>query len=179
MDDGLTGADTVSGAVTLQKELQDLFSRGKFQLRKWNSNSQEVLNHIPPDMRERQAVSALPSAEEYSKTLGLEWNAHLDFFRLIVSKFPYREHLTKRFLVSDVAKIFDALGWFAPTTVMMKILLQRVWESKVGWDDLVPNIIQDVWHQWRSELSVYRFPVATSLKVFVSPQHNSMGSVTL
>jgi hypothetical protein len=53
-----------------------------------------------------------------------------------------------------MAKIFDALGWFAPTTVKMKILLQRVWESRVDWDDAVPSSIQDMWCQWRKELPV-------------------------
>ena len=53
-----------------------------------------------------------------------------------------------------MAKIFDALGWFAPTTVKMKILLQRVWEFKVEWDDLVPASIQEAWHHWRTELPI-------------------------
>ncbi len=34
----------------------------------------------------------------------------------------------------------------------MKILLQRVWEERVGWDDPVPEVIRETWHQWRSEL---------------------------
>ena len=99
-------------------------------------------------------MNALPSAEGYSKTLGLEWNSKLDSFRLTISELPNLEVLTKRMLVSDVAKIFDALGWFAPTTVKMKILLQRVWESGVSWDDPVPATIQSVWSQWRTELPV-------------------------
>lgn len=152
VDDGLTGSDSVDEAIALHRELQELFSRGKFLLRKWNSNSQEVLEDIPPDLREQQIVSTLPSVEEYSKTLGLEWNTQLDIFRLTVSDLPPLEGLTKRALVSDIAKIFDALGWFTPTTVKMKILLQRVWEAKINWDDVVPTPIQDAWYQWRREL---------------------------
>ena len=152
VDDGLTGADSVVGTIILHKELQELFARGNFQLRKWNSSSPEVLAHIPPELRESQVVNALPCAEDYSKTLGLEWNSHLDHFRLTVSELPNLGSLTKCALVSDVAKVFDALGWFAPTTVKMKILLQRVWEVRIGWDDVVPTAIQDVWYQWRSEL---------------------------
>ena len=109
---------------------------------------------LRPHPREQQVVNVLPSAEGYSKTLGLEWNSHLDSFRLTISDLPDVSALTKRQLVSDVAKVFDALGWFAPTTVKMKILLQRVWESGVGWDDAVPAPIQDVWSQWRVELPV-------------------------
>ncbi len=41
------------------------------------------------------------------------------------------ETLTKRGLVSDVAKTtktFDALGWFSPSTIKAKILMQQLWE---------------------------------------------------
>ena len=34
----------------------------------------------------------------------------------------------------------------------MKILLQCLWESKVDWDDPVPDEIHEVWLQWRNEL---------------------------
>ena len=34
----------------------------------------------------------------------------------------------------------------------VKILLQRLWELNVDWDDLVPQLIKDIWLQWRSEL---------------------------
>ena len=141
VDDGLTGADSVAGTIILHKELQELFARGNFQLHKWNSSSPEVLAHIPPELRESQVVNALPCAEDYSKTLGLEWNSHLDHFRLTASELPHLGSLTKRALVSDVAKVLK-----------MKILLQRVWEVRIGWDDVVPTAIQDVWYQWGSEL---------------------------
>ena len=39
------------------------------------------------------------------------------------------ETLTKRTLASDIAKIFDVLGWFS------KILLQKLWQHKIDWDD--------------------------------------------
>ena len=60
VDDGLTGADSVAEAITLQKELQKMFARGKFLLRKWNSNHPDVLKHVPVELRESQAVSVLP-----------------------------------------------------------------------------------------------------------------------
>ena len=46
VDDGLTGADSVEGAVKLQCELQNLFGKGGFTLRKWNSSDARVLNPL-------------------------------------------------------------------------------------------------------------------------------------
>ena len=60
--------------------------------------------------------------------------------------------MTKRALVSDIAKTFDILGWFSPSTIKAKILLQQVWETKIGWDDSLPQAIHQSWRQWRSEV---------------------------
>ena len=153
VDDGLTGADDVKTAITLQEQLQVLFSRGRFLLRKWNSSEASVLRGISPELRESQEVHPISDASGYTKTLGLEWNTATDQFRLTISKLPLSENVTKRILISDIAKVFDVLGWFAPATVSMKILLQSLWELRVEWDDSVPKEIQDVWMRWKSELS--------------------------
>ncbi len=50
VDDGLTGADSIDQAVKLHHELQSLFTKGGFLLRKWNSNESEVLQHIDPEL---------------------------------------------------------------------------------------------------------------------------------
>ena len=36
----------------------------------------------------------------------------------------------------------------------VKILLQRLWEQKVDWDDVVPDLVYDEWLEWRSNLNV-------------------------
>ena len=57
-------------------------------------------------------------------------------------------------LVSDVAKTFDVFGWFSPTIITIKILLQKLWEQRIDWDETVPLSIQEVWLQWRSQLGL-------------------------
>ena len=154
VDDGLTGADSAEEAIELQRQLQGLFSRGGFLLRKWNSSDQSVLQQVPPELRASHSMHVIPDAEEYTKTLGIEWNVSMDHFRLTVADLPPIENVTKHVLVSDVAKTFDVLGWFSPSTIKVKILLQRLWEMKVDWDDPVPQMILDAWSQWRSELAL-------------------------
>ena len=101
---------------------------------------------------ESREVHPISDAESYTKTLGLEWNVKTDTFRLTVANHPSSKNVTKRMLVSDVVKVFDVLGWFAPATVHMKILLQRLWEQKSDWDDPVPAGIGELWTRWRKEL---------------------------
>ena len=154
VDDGLTGADTVDEAVELHNQLQSLFNEGGFLLRKWNSSDPTVLQHIKPELRELQPIHLMPDSQEYTKTLGIEWNVALDHFRITISDLPPLDHLTKRMLVSDIAKTFDVLGWVSPTIIKAKIFLQKLWEEKVGWDDPVPSTIRQAWSQWRAELSL-------------------------
>ena len=152
VDDCLTGADTVEDAIRLQQQLQSLFSKGDFILRKWNSNNSFVLNSIPMELQDPQIVHSISDTINYTKTLGIEWNRHFDHFRLTIAKLPPLESITKRILVSDIAKTFDVLGWFAPTVIKAKILLQKLWELKVDWDSPIPQPIFEVWMRWRSEL---------------------------
>ena len=98
--------------------------------------------------------------------------------------------VTKRVLVSDVAKTFDALGWFSPAIIKVKILMQRLWELKIDWDDPLPAEIHAVWSQWRTELKCLSgkhiprcyYPdgvnvVAVELHGFSDPSENAYSAV--
>ena len=154
VDDGFTGADSVEEAITLQCQLQEMFQKGGFLLRKWNSSCPQVVENLPPELKGVTSSLTIPDIDTYTKTLGIEWNAVADCFRLTVAELPPPVNVTKRFLVSDVAKTFDILGWFSPSIILVKILLQRLWELKVDWDDVVPQSVREIWLQWRKELTL-------------------------
>ena len=156
VDDGLTGADNVMTAIAIQRELQCLFRKGGFELHKWNSNDQSVMQHIKSTLQDGRNSQEIGERERSTKTLGIEWVTNVDEFHLTVTEPPTQKELTKRILVSDIASIFDALGWFSPTIVAMKILLQRLWESNLSWDDPAPPDIADDWHRWREELPILK-----------------------
>ena len=59
---------------------------------------------------------------------------------------------TKRGVVSDISKTFDALGWIAPSTLVMKILQQKLWLLKTGWDEGVPPDLLKLHAKWREQL---------------------------
>ena len=152
MDDYLGGADSHDEQMKLQGEMHSLFSGGGFLLRKWNCSDPHVLNSIPSDLRDSQATIVLADSDQYTKTLGIEWNASSDHFRVNVTALPPVDCMTKRSLTSDVAKTFDALGWFSPTIIKAKILLQMLWLEGIGWDVLIPESVLDQWSKWRQEL---------------------------
>ena len=47
----------------------------------------------------------------------------MDHLCLTIIDLPHFDNLTKRALVSDIAKIFDILGWYSLCIIKAKILL--------------------------------------------------------
>jgi hypothetical protein len=131
MDDGLAGADLVKEAIDLQRQLQGLFSRGGFTLRKWSCSNPVVLTAIPDELQENQFICVLPEDDSYTKTLRVEWNTVMDHFSLSY----LLTNVTKRLLVSDVAKTFDILGWFSLCTIMMKSYGSQRWTGTMKYQN--------------------------------------------
>ena len=156
VDDCLMGTDSVREAIQLRQEIQELFDQGGFSLRKWKASDQSVLDHIPLQLRDSQTKQEFTYDSEFTKVLGVEWNSTVDSFRPVITSLPVRETLTKRALSSDIARLFDVLGWCSPTIIKAKVLLQRLWESRIGWDEPVNPKVQEDWERWHEELSCLR-----------------------
>ena len=115
VDDYLRGGNSQQEAIQLQGEMHALLLKGGFLLRKWSCSDPHVLESFPTDLRDSEASVILSHSDQSIKTLGIEWNALCEHFRVHVTKLPPIESMTKRSLVSDVTKTFDALGWYSPT----------------------------------------------------------------
>lgn len=124
--------------IQLKHDLCHLLRRGGFRLRKWTSNSLKLLESIPKEDRELQIPLDITNLESI-KTLGLHWNPIDDAFSFKVDLETESKICTKRAILSLTAKLFDPIGWIAPTVIMFKILLQLIWVSGVSWDDNIPN----------------------------------------
>ena len=55
-------------------------------------------------------------------------------------------------MASAVARLYDSLGWFAPATLQIKILLQELRLLKLGWDDPIPTDAVVKWTAWKTQL---------------------------
>ena len=111
-----------------------------------------MLASIPEDLTDPKTTQEIVLENDYTKVLGVEWNTVTDCFRPMISSPSIRTVLTKRVLVSDIARVFDVLGWCSPAIILLKILLQRLWERNLDWDDPVPEEIKHTWTKWKDEL---------------------------
>ncbi|XP_017476923.1 PREDICTED: uncharacterized protein LOC108366940 [Rhagoletis zephyria] len=119
VDDITSGTDSITDTIELHQQLSNLSKRGGFNLRKWNSNSNELMNVIPPENRDNADAYKLKD-ENFVKALGLYWEISEDHlcFKL---NFSFASTVTKGSMLSDAAKLFDPLGWLAPVTIVAKL----------------------------------------------------------
>ncbi|XP_076686078.1 uncharacterized protein LOC143378149, partial [Andrena cerasifolii] len=149
MDDVLTGADGKEEARKIQEELCLLCRAGGFNLRKWVSNSPTLLKELPGE--------EVPSAVNWEEgtlhtALGVHWNVREDEFRVRVVEDHATPVVTRRTVLSRIARIFDPLGFLAPVTVTAKIFLQSLWLLKIDWDTTLPPAAGREWTQYVADL---------------------------
>ncbi|XP_075167525.1 uncharacterized protein LOC142239617 [Haematobia irritans] len=152
VDDIISGADSESEAKYIQGQLVSLLAAGGFNLRKWISNSRELMAHIPEDFRERTDTLDLNEANVV-KALGLAWNTEQDSFSFHVN-FESQCEVTKCSLLSDASKLYDPLGWLAPVTINAKIAFQKLWLEGIDWRDRVSAEMNAYWNRYISDLKV-------------------------
>ena len=154
VDNLLAGGDTEEEVIDLFHQMRGLLKHGHFNIVKWRSSSSTVLDQIPADICEHEVTKQdLVDRKDakHPKALGLIWDSSEDVMATqieMVSKFA----TTKMGVISDVSRIFDVLGWLAPAIVPMKLVFQKLWLEKIGWDDQVPQPYKLQHERWREEL---------------------------
>ncbi|XP_062538691.1 uncharacterized protein LOC134206966 [Armigeres subalbatus] len=152
VDDFLMGTDDQEDCKILVAETLDLMNSAGFTLRKWSSNSAEILENISVDLRDERTTLELDSASSPVKTLGLIWEPASDMFRYAVPQWNPQTPITKRIVLSDTARIFDPLGLVGPVVVQAKIFLQSLWKESCDWDSPLSNEYQQYWLDFRRNM---------------------------
>lgn len=94
------------------------------------------------DQKDGQDIN-VPQGKQDAKVLGTVWNNKDDILKYKVEVLKHdtqQPKFTKRNVLSQVARIYDPIGFAAPYLVRAKIGLQELWQKGLEWDDdLSPN----------------------------------------
>lgn len=149
VDDGITGTDTIDEALSLRDELITITRKTGFNLRKWASNEPKLLELLP---------DGTPSVDLFSKTetqgtLGIQWATSQDILKYKVINYDDSK-VTKRKILSNIAKLYDPIGLLGPIIVTTKLLMQGLWKCEIGWDESVPVDIYTNWNNIKSQMNL-------------------------
>ncbi|XP_043263595.1 uncharacterized protein LOC122403875 [Colletes gigas] len=135
VDDLLTGADTYTEAINLRERTIRLLKLGGLHIRQWASNEPRLLTGLPVAQ-----IHTKYFGDTTVKTLGVSWHARDDHITYSVDP-NIETRVTKRTILSTIAKIFDPLGLLAPVITTAKLLMQQLWQLQLAWDESLPASI--------------------------------------
>lgn len=142
VDDLFGSASSVAKAKTTRDEVTKTLATHGFHLRKWKANDDEILADL--DDSEKDGVIDFSTT---FKTLGICWQPSCDKFQFKSSTPKQIETWTKRLVLSEIAKLFDPLGWLAPCVAQAKMVMQEIWKLPTphNWDKPLPQHIVQKW----------------------------------
>ncbi|XP_053597666.1 uncharacterized protein LOC128668533 [Microplitis demolitor] len=123
VDDIFGGADDLNSLQQVADQLEALCKAGGFPLAKWASNHPELqqLNHV-------EAINnhKFEDPDSSTKILGMYWSSHSDQFYFTYSPPCSTQKCTKWIILSEIAQIFDPLGFLAPLIIRAKVFMQEL-----------------------------------------------------
>lgn len=152
VDDLLKSLPTEVEAIVMVQNLKAICQSGGFNLTKWLSNSRKVLSVIPEEDRSKNFKELDLDRDKLpvERALGLQWCIETDTFKF---KFNIKNKLhTRRGLLSMISSVYDPLGFLAPFTILVKMILQDLCRLKCGWNEPIPQSFQQKWNKWLEDL---------------------------
>ncbi|UYV67475.1 hypothetical protein LAZ67_5000806, partial [Cordylochernes scorpioides] len=136
MDNCITSLETKQEVQEFQKAAIEIMDRAKMDLREWEYSLEEN-----------------PEKGTCTKILGVVWNKMEDSLKCeLPDNLSLQPKLTKRLVLSMVKRIFDPLGFCAPVFLPPKLLLQRSWGLKLGWDTPLPESMAQEFRTWLDQI---------------------------
>ena len=179
---GLYVDDLSSGDESVDKSFQ-LYLKSKFRMlevdfnmRKWSSNSPELMEMIKEcEHKDQTQVRLTPAIiqedatyasntlgpkheineDEEHKVLGITWNHKTDELIMcsdMMVEMAETLPLTERTMLKIIASVCDPLGWISPTVIPMEVPFQALCRSKQEWDAPLDTDLKRRFENWLMEL---------------------------
>ncbi|GFW57454.1 integrase_H2C2 domain-containing protein [Trichonephila clavipes] len=167
VDDLINSSSDATEALQLSEGMIHILSETGMNFRRWATNSttlHEAWKRANIDCREISQVSGVPL-----KILEIIWNNVNDNLKFDIKQFEKLNNLvkvTKRVILSASGMLFDPIGVMNPSAIWMKLLLQRMGESGISWDECVPNDIKATFTEWINEIEILKQCVENSQAIF-------------
>ena len=156
VDDFYFGSNSIQKSLQLRDELRTICASAGMKLCKFAANAPELLANLENDLIESSPDDV---NNNIIKALGVVCELSTDnyFYQLK----PMTDGvITKASVLSEIASIFDPIGWLGPVVVLAKIFMKRLWLLKLEWNQELPEELQAEWNEFRRE-----FPAMSSVRI--------------
>ncbi|CAM1332234.1 Uncharacterised protein r2_g4127 [Pycnogonum litorale] len=152
MDDICGSAPSLEDADRLIHDINEVLGTGGFTIKKWIVSGSDV------ELEDISLSFQGPDMEDSEKVLGLIWKPNRDVFSLKVHLMFKNGNaiiphvLTKRIVLSQVARVYDPIGFTAAFLIRAKIKIQVLWKEGLDWDSPLPEKLYEEWKTFFQEM---------------------------
>ena len=100
IDDFVGGSNDAQSVINLQQQIQELLKLGKFPVKKWISNSNQILENIPNQDKASAVIHGLNDSSVV-QVLGMDWHPKNDELSYVIK--DNENVYTKRSVLSEIA----------------------------------------------------------------------------
>ncbi|XP_059217672.1 uncharacterized protein LOC131994802 [Stomoxys calcitrans] len=169
VDDMLSGGNTIAEVEEIRHQVTALLKKGEFLIRKWCSNDPDALRDVPAE--DCETLLKFHDGTDVTKTLGLTWDPQSDNFIFSFTPIDDWKVVTKRSILSSIARLYDPLGLIGPVITKAKMFMQHLWKLNLQWDESLPQSLHSLWIEYISKFDL--------MHRFTFPRHVSMASASL
>jgi len=144
VDNLVSGSSNDHEALKYYKHSVEILSRGGFNLRSWATNSKTLKQTFLLDGKQDPSPTV--------GVLGVTWDTEEDVLGFKQDQVPTAEEVTKREVVKKTSLLFDPLGLLSPVHVQAKIFIQKLWQSKLHWDEPLDEELKLEWSGIQNDL---------------------------
>ena len=144
IDNLMKTEDGVDELSKFKHEATEIMEDGKFPVHKWESNVQSLESENMPNP---------------GKILGLTWHKQDDVLEVHVHEPDSEQQITKKSILSHLARIYDSLGVISPTVVNEgKHIYRQACDGSKSWDSEVSTALAKDCLKWTRQLRNVRIP---------------------
>ncbi|XP_064470382.1 uncharacterized protein LOC135385136 [Ornithodoros turicata] len=147
VDDLVVSVSTSGNARTLHEETLSIFEAAGMKIKKWVTNDEALLR----EMFKKGNSTTETTQNQTKKALGVIWDLQHDQLRCSVASVldsMTEKESVKRHVLQTISRIYDPFGLLGPFTISGKIMLQKIWEAGLQWNDQLPSDIDAEWREW-------------------------------
>ena len=152
MDDICDSVSTMEEARDLTRDIDSALETGGFRVKGWVSNKVEKSEAS----KEEQRAATFLQGGSVEKVLGVVRDSSTDTFSFEAA-FDLHHcqepiQLSKRKVLSQIARIYDPIGFASAFMIRAKIALQALWKRGISWDEELPPELSERWKRLFHEM---------------------------
>ncbi|XP_062706264.1 uncharacterized protein LOC134287709 [Aedes albopictus] len=160
VDDYLDSRDTAEEMAKVATDVRTVHAKARFEIRNWQSNSGQVLAHLGEQHTPQSKEFTSDKVSLIERVLGMAWLPKEDVFTFRISVSEDLQRLvsgdsvpTKRKILRFIMSLYDPIGLISHVLIHGKTIIQDLWRCGVGWDDPIPEEVNETWRRFVSVIS--------------------------